>query len=721
MNGSDAMDARFGKFSGEGIDQREVRLIDLRQVAGIVRRRQWWIAGVVLAVLTLTAVAYLLVPRKYDAQAIIALDRKADEIVVGQSANNTLPTDSPTVDTAVQVLTSPALAGRVVERLRLDRVVGFGQTPDGVAVTPAQALARATGVVRSELAVKRSGLSYAIQLDFVDADPKMAATVVNAVAEQYVYDQLNAKSGARNRDTGLLRERLGTLRAEVNRAETAEAMYRANTNLIDVSKDSTSVQQEISVLNTQLANAQADEAAAVARLNAARTGESASSDNGSALIRSLRTQQADLSAKRADLAGRYGPLHPDLANVDRQLADVNHSIADETKRTMASLISDARVASGRTAAVRGSLVRAQGGLAAGNRNSVQLNELERNAESARGLYQAFLDRYKQSLAGEGTDQSNATIVSRATVPGGPSFPNRIVFALAGIVASLLAAAGVVLLLELLEAGFQNRQQVETMLRMPVLATVPDLASVPGVRLARGDPMAPANHLVEKRGSLFSEAFRSIRTSLRLDRSDRVARILAVASALPGEGKTTVSICLARSVALTGTRVVVVDCDVRRRTFSRSMTSDATVGLSEVLAGSATLDQALVRDEASGAWILPQSRGGAIDYELMASHMMGELVHKLADRFDLVILDTAPVLALAEARTIAGIADGVLFTTRWRHTPVRAAQLAIDLLERNGAKIYGSVLTLVNVKHQSRAGYGDEITYYKRFKGYYAEA
>jgi capsular exopolysaccharide synthesis family protein len=706
-----------GAYPGEA--PAEGKLIDLRHIFAALRRRLWWMVATALVVLALTVITYMLMTPRYTATASLALDRRVDDLVAKDATDAQLTTDSPTVDTAVEVLTSSALAERVVDRLRLDKAPGFGLAADGTPTSPDRARSRAVGKVQGGLAVKRSGLSYAIDVSFTSPDPARAAQVVNAVVEQYIADERNTKVSARERDSQLLRERLSALRNDVIRAETAEAAYRARTNLIDIAKDGTTVQQEISVLNTQLAQARAEEAAANARFAAARSKGNAG-DTVSPVIRELRAEQARLSAQRADLAGRYGPLHPDLARVDRQLSDVNRSIAAETSRSLAGLQGEAQVASDRAGAIAGALARARGGLEAGNTASVQLNELQRNAESARGLYQAFLDRYRQTLATEGTERSRAYVIARAMVPGAPIFPNATVFLLGGIVAALLAAVGVVLVLELLENGVASRRQLEDKLGLPVVGTVPDLRTIPGVKADR-DAMGPANYVVEHPASLFSEAFRTIRAALRIGHSSQAVRTLAIASALPGEGKTTVSICLARSAALADNKVVIVDCDVRRRTFSRALANSPQVGLTDVLAGLVPLEQALVRDEASGAWILPQSSERAANYELISSVAMEKLVAALGKSFDLVILDCAPVLPLAEARTIAAMADGVLFVTRWRRTPASASQLAVDLLRRANAKVLGGVLSLVDVKQQMTAGYGDEIAYYKRVRKYYVEA
>ena len=214
--------------------------------------------------------------------------------------------------------------------------------------------------------------------------------------------------------------------------------------------------------------------------------------------------------------------------------------------------------------------------------------------------------------------------------------------------------------------------------------------------------------------MLGEAFRSIRTALHLGHADQTLKTLVVTSALPNEGKTTTSICLARAAAMSGLRVVLVDCDVRRRASSRSMAGEAKVGLMEVLRGTTPLDGAIVVDAASGAHVLPQGTQAPADFDLITSTAMEKLIEQLRNRFDLVVLDTAPVLPLAEARVISGMVDGV----RWRKTPAQAAELALDLLGRAGANVKGAALTMVDLKAQARAGRDDEMAYYRQFKGYY---
>jgi capsular exopolysaccharide synthesis family protein len=198
-------------------------------------------------------------------------------------------------------------------------------------------------------------------------------------------------------------------------------------------------------------------------------------------------------------------------------------------------------------------------------------------------------------------------------------------------------------------------------------------------------------------------------------------VVAVTSALPSEGKTTTSVCLARASAHAGARVAIVDCDLRRRKVTSLLGAGAEgKGLLEVLAGEATLDEVLTLDKPSGAYLVPLSRGASTAFDLFATPEMEQLLDDLAERFELVVLDTAPALAVAETRVLAARADAVIVLARWRRTPYKAVDAALKVLENAGAKVAGVALTQVDMRKQSRYGYGDPGFYYAEYKSYYAQ-
>jgi len=680
-------------------------LINLHVVWLAILRQLVPISFSVAIIVGLTNLAYFLITPVYTATAQVALDRDIRDTLRVGIDNGTTKIDSPAVDTEVQVLTSPELADQVVDRLQLDRRPGFG-IKDAGDKPSANSHRRASDALRAGLTVKRAGTSYAITVSYNASDPKVAAEVVNALVDTYVQNQKTGKVNERGDEVRQLRERMGKLRDEVIAAETAVAQYRAATNLINVTGDTATVQQSLSVLNTQLAQAKAEQAAAEARVGAG------SGIQQNPVANQLLTRQAQLRAERSEMAGRYGEMHPALAAVDSQLSQIEASLATEQNRIRSGMLAEASVARRRTASIQGSIARAEGEMLAGNKASVRLAELERNADSARQVYQSFLDRYRGELATQGSERSNSYVIARATPPNSPTWPSGSAFFLGGLLAALGVAALVTLVLEFLEKGYRSRSEMESGLGLRTLGSIPDLRTLKEQPLTSTVPLHAADYLVENEESLFTEAFRSIRTTLRLGNAGKFPRSVAITSSIAEEGKTTTAICLARSAALSGLKAVLVDCDIRRRASSRSLVGMTEVGLVDILKGDATLEQVMVQDSTSGAYVLPQRDAKGTDYDLISSDAMSALVKRLQSDFDLVILDTAPILPVAESRAVCALAEATLLVVRWRKTPAVAAEMALRDLKAASANVIGGVLTMVDVR--VRAKLGDEVYYYERY-------
>lgn len=224
-------------------------------------------------------------------------------------------------------------------------------------------------------------------------------------------------------------------------------------------------------------------------------------------------------------------------------------------------------------------------------------------------------------------------------------------------------------------------------------------------------------LLEDPRSAFAESFRSLRASIAMNTTQ--ARIIALTSALPDEGKTTTSICLARSMALSGDRVLLIDGDLRRQGVSRFLRGDAgRPGLLDVLGGSAPLDAALVVDPATGLNILPLAEGSDKAPELLTGDEMDRMLATAREMFDAIIIDTAPVLPIADARLMLRKADASVFVVRWRKTPEAALRSALRLLPDDRVQLAGVALTRVDMRKQARFGYGDDA-FYHSYKRYYA--
>lgn len=709
---------------------------DVGPLVSVFRRRLWLFTAtfaiVVAAVMGLT----LLATPRYVATSDILLDTKPVPVVQDSLALPQTPVDANATDTEIEVLRSRALAEKVVTKLRLDLVPEFA-SGGGVmsSLRPARAsdtgrLAPATGsarqkivdVVRSRLSIRRAGLTDVVNVGFESESPALAARVADAFAEQYLADQLDAKFTANREANEWLQKRVTELATEVQFAEAQVQQFKIANNLMSA-QGATLVEQEISALEQQRAAAATDQAAADARLSIARqqlargsSGEDVGEALDSPVIQQLRQQRATLSARVADLSGRYGPQHPEMLRADRELRDIDNQINAEIQRIISNLDAQARVARQRTGAIAGNVGSARQNLAGNNRAGVRLNELERSAESVRVLYESYLNRYKETSAQEGLEYSDARIVSKASVPSRASYPNKLLQLVLGAVLGVGLGLALVILAEALDSGVRTSDDVERLFDLRSMGIVPELRStLEGSGKRR---LVPADYLVEHPLSAFAESFRSLRTSVAFSKPGAPVQVVVVTSSLPGEGKTTSSMCLARSAAMGGLRAVIVDCDLRQRSVRRYIDHDIQVGLVELLAGTATLQDVLVKDSLTDAMILPIAGDVGVARDLFGNAAIEELFAMLRQMFDLIVVDTAPVLPIADTRLLAHQADVVLVLARWAKTPRKAIESALGLLASSGAYISGVVLTKVDMKVQAKSGYGDASYYYRDYKAYY---
>jgi capsular exopolysaccharide synthesis family protein len=738
----DADRARLGAESW--IPQAAANAMDLRRWALAFRRRWRLITAAGFTIFVAVVLFTLSQTPQYTATSSVVLDARKEKINNVQQVLSDLPTDSSVVDTEVEVLKSGKLAERVITALKLDQdsefnarlrkptglnavigsfreLVGAGHPPSS-RLTAAQQQRMHESVVANVLAhmsVQRLNATYVLQIHFRSQSPGKAAAIANKFAELYLLDQLEAKFEATQQATQWLNDQLEKLRQQVLQDEAAVQQFKIDNNLLSAT-GTTLTEQEVSSYSQTLAQARAQVAEDEARLQAAKLQLGRAANGGdvgealnSSLIQGLRTQRAQVSAQLAELQGRYGERYPDVVKAKRQLADIDAQIQQEVQTIISNLEAKVQVSREREAAVAGSLGGAKGTLAANSRAMVRLNELQRNAEASRAIYESYLNRYKETSTQEGIGQSDARVLSKAPIPGAPSSPDVRRNLLLGLIFALAGGVSSVVLAEMLDAGLATADDVERRIGAPYLGSVPTLASVTE---EVGEP--PIDYVVSKPLSSFAEAFRTLQAAILHASVDEPVKVVAITSALPGEGKTLTATCLARTAALQGRRVLIVDCDLRRRAVNRMLHTEPQVGLLEVLNGEATLQQAIAVDETTGAHILPLTDMKFTPRDVFGSSAMDRLLAEVRGRYDLIILDTAPVLPVADTRVLAPKADLVVFLARWRKTPEPAIEAALRLLSSPGTKLGGVALTLVDMKQQSKYGYGDPGYYYTEYKKYY---
>jgi capsular exopolysaccharide synthesis family protein len=706
-------------------------LTDLLQILRVRRRL---IIGTALAVIVLTLIVLFRITPLYQGKALVMLDQRQNKVTDVEAVLTGLPTDPASIENQVQILRSRTLLTRVVQKLSLDKDPEFAPGPPGllatalayanplnwvggettIATTEEVEQARRNKIINalsSNMTVAALGRSTAIQIAFESADPLKSQRITNAIADAYVEDQLNAKFEATQKATSWLAERMQELSTQVQTAEAAVQEYKAQHGLTDGSGGSLTDQQ-LAQINGQLVNARAALAeqeakyARVAQLQKSGQAESVSQVVASPLINQLRGQETELLRQEAEFSSKYGARHPRMLDLANQKRNIQQKIAEEAERVAGSVANEVAVARAQVNSLSGSLSRMTGTSNVENRARVRLKELEAAATSSRSLYEAFVSRFKEAQGQEGIQAPDARIISRADLPAGTSYPNKPLALAMAVPGGLILGFLLAILAERLDSGFRTIQQIERQLRLPVLATMPE---IPGLKT---DADA-ADYVIEKPMSAFAEAVRGLKMGLDLSNVDHPPKVILVTSSVPDEGKTTVSLSLARMAAKTGKKVVIVDGDLRRPSVANTLQlKDAKKGIVEVLSGEVALDLCLQKDPRSGALVLPAVASTVSAPDLLGSVAMERLIEALKMYYDLIIIDSAPLLPVHDTKLLVRIADTVLFAVRWERTPRDAVANAARALADAHATVAGIVLTRADATRYQYYSYG-----YQSYRGY----
>lgn len=692
----------------------------------------------------------------YTATAEVVVDAAdaGDTLLERANAARSRLTES-VVMTEAEVLSSTPLLERVVDKLRLEEDPEFNtrlrtRTPfeevvallnpvawipddwragnrDQASLSPETRArlerAKIVAAVRRGLEVKAQRRTFVITLQFTSESREKAALIANAITEAYLLDHLEQGLEDTRRLGKWLAERLEVLRGDVTAAEAAAESFRAANGLRrEGERKATMTEQQLTELNSRLVLARADLAQKKARLD--QVGALARGQGGiatsydvlqSPLIQHLREQETVKARELSDLAVTYGDRHPRLVGVRADLSELRGKIQHEIDKIAAAVANEMTIASAGVRTLENEIAALRQKSNASGGAEVRLHELERQAESSRSIYEAFLTRFKREAEQDQIQRAKARVLSPAEVPVQPSFPRKQgTLALAALLA-LLAGSGLVLLLERLNNLVRSADEAEDLAGVPTLAMIPSLS-----RTIAKDPEAERTALRKPR-SAFADAVRSLRTALLLsDDGAPGGRITVVTSSAPKEGKSFVAVCLAQMFARSQARVLLVDADVHRPRLHSALGRTGDIGLAQVLSGEAELAAALQPDPDGGFDFLPAGTVATGREEALRGPAVEQLFKELAGRYDRVVVDTPPVLAVADTRVLAAIADQVLFLIRWNRTPRDAVRNSIRLLRDAKAPLAGVAVVQVDQRRHARYGYGDYGQYYGRYREYYVD-
>jgi capsular exopolysaccharide synthesis family protein len=426
----------------------------------------------------------------------------------------------------------------------------------------------------------------------------------------------------------------------------------------------------------------------------------------------LRAQEAEVRRRIAEMSQRVGRDHPTLRAAQAELEDIHGKLGGEQSKDIESLRNEVVDARAQEAGFEKQMADLESKLSALNAKEGELRILQREAEASRRLYETYLGRFKEREDQDKIQRPDARVISRADVPLGASFPNKPVIIFLALLASLVLGVLIVALLEQFDRGIRSMQEVYRYLELPCLGLVPTVSQL---QLAG---KTPENYVIWKPTSAYAESVRSLRTGILLSDQDVKPRVIVMTSARPNEGKTAISCAMARINALGGRRTILVDLDLRKPEVHKRLPSARPDGIAEYLSGQASLQDVIQKDAQSGVEFIVAGRPVANCGELLRSSQLETLIDQLSQGYDLVVLDAPPVLAVADTRLIARLAQKTVFVVRWAETPREVVKLALRQLADAGADIAGVVISMVDVKQNAKYGFGDSETYTGVYKRYY---
>lgn len=717
--------------------------------------RQYPIIVFVGAIVLVLGIAYIFSsPSYYTAQASLIIDTRKVQLFQ-QSVMGDPGIDAAAVESQVEILKSENIALAVIKNLHLTEDQEFvssgggfipsilgaiaGLFESGTPTSEFELTRRAVSVFRSGVTIKRAGLTYVIQVGFTSLSPDKAAQVANAVVDAYLVDTLEAKYQATRRASIWLQDRLAELRNQAATADRAVVEYKTINNIVE-SGGRLMGDQQLAEINSQMVLARAQMAEAKARSERievvlrARNAEGAVTDalQNSVIVR-LRGQLLDLTRREAEWSLKYGSDHLAVVNLRNEIQEIRRSILDEVRRIGETYKSDLEIAKARLESIQKSLSDVVTESQTTSRAQVALKDLESVAQSYRSLYDNFLQRYMESVQQQTFPITEARFITLATPPSQKSHPKTLLILALSLFAGVACGFGLALIRELLDRVIRTTDQVEKLLGIECITTLP-LLNEPGEQPAKTKKSDQARfgprtitrsrehfwQVVDEPFSRYAEGIRSIKVAIDLAELTRANKVIGVTSSLPNEGKSTVATNLAQLIAQSGKRVVLVDCDLRNPSLTRRLAPSASSGLIEVVSGKKQISDTLWTDPSTLLDFAPMALKKRMPFtsELLASDAMKDLFTKLRQMYSCVIVDLPPLAPVVDVRSSAHLFDSFIFVVEWGATKIDVISHAMSRSQVIQDRLLGAVLNKVNMaalgRFESHRGSYYHNKYYSRY-------
>lgn len=720
--------------------------------------RQWKFISIIVAMTIVIGVVYLLqLTPRYTATTQVLLEPRKEKVAGSEAFLSDANLDNPSIESQMAIIRSAVLLRHVVDKenlvfdsefgsrrvkgrswlemvrglfnitqSKLDASAGAKQAASGSSdqATP-QELASTTRALSGALAVSRSGLSYIISISVTSVDPARAAKLANAIADAYLVDKLDARFEAAKRASSWLSDRLVELRKQVRSSEEAVLKFRSEHNLVQSGANVTLNQQQLSELSAKLVAARSEAAEKKARVELLQsivkkggTPESLPDfASGSPTLNALRTQEAGISQREADLVTRYGDRHPLVVNVRAERRDIQRAIAAEIQRLVANVANEYELAKTRADSILQSLREVTGQTELDSQEAITLRELERTAAVNKSLFEDFLQRAKITDEQSTFEAKDARVITQAVAPSTPSYPRKAQSMIFTVIIGTLLGIACAVAKEKLNVGFATPRQVEEMLDTPVLASISRL--VERDLTIDGKVIKIQSFPVIKPLSRYSESIRALRSGVQMTDVDNPPKVIQLTSTMPSEGKTTIALSFATSAATSGLKVLFIDADLRHPSASRLLgLAKDDAGLVDLLLGSANSQDAIRYIHELKFWALAGGSKTQNPPDMLGSDRMKSLIMSFKQSFDMIVIDTPPAGPVIDPVVVSQLVDKVVFVVRWAAT---AREMVVACLQQFSGpkKIAGVVFNqVVDSEAQKYGKYAYQYYYGSRYYGKY---
>lgn len=704
----------------------------------LVLKRRWTVSVCLLIVFSTVAIGTLKKTPIYEGKVTLEIDPEQPQVLnfreVAQSA--------PTVDvdsyreTQYKILQSRSLAERVVRDLQLYRVPEFYKnrmlfglitsnpdkipSPSELAPDPnSDAFRNAVGYLLRSVDVSPVRRSNLVEVSADCESPQLAQQIANKLADDYIEQNLQAGWDESAKASDWLQGRLTELKVKLEKADDELQQYAQRNSIVFITDKQTMVNERLQELLQAYTAAQAQRFQKEALYSLVQKGEIENlpgvMDNR--LVQDLQERKFDLEKQYAEITTWVKPDYPKAREIQKQMDAIQAQI-DKQAQAVARIVADGYHSALAQEQSLQKAVETQkqevNNIAA---KSVQYNILKRDSDSYRQLYDGLLQRMKEARVSSGLDASNIRVVDAAELPKGPSKPRVPLNMMLGIVAGLGLGVGLAFFQEYLDRSLKTQEDVETLLRLPSLGILPRFHANGNGKDEMPEAIVPQTHALVapylQNAPEAIEAFRSLRTSILLS-ANPVPRLILVTSSLPGEGKTTTTLNLGATLASLGSKVVIVDCDMRKPNCHRAAGVSNASGFVQCLTGQLDVTKALLPVPGVGNLsVIPCGPIPPNPAELLSSPATAECLHRLRGLFDYVLVDSPPLLSVADSRILATLTDAAVLVTRAFETPYDVVRRGRTLLHGAGARILGVALNDVDLhKHRYgpdsyyRYGYGE---------------